>query len=431
MAVLIALARLGSLLFQRFGLSGLIGEIVIGIVLANLVIGDWSILGMLDVVMSDDGAGIHENLNYEVVEIFAELGAIFLLFGVGLETRVRNLMLVGKAAMFVAVLGVVLPFLFGLVLILAYDGNINHAMFLGAAMVATSVGITARVIKEMNVLHTIESRIIIAAAVIDDILGMIILAIVVGAATSGEMAIGDVVKVAGIAVAFVLAIMAIAMWVVPEIYDHFMKRKMRRIHTEHKDLEAEEAHKEDHLGKLIMAVVVCLGVAWFADDIGLAAIIGSFLGGMLLADYAMEWGLEEKIEPITLFFLSFFFLNVGMQVKIEDCLSPAVLGLAAIVILLAVISKYVGCGIGARLGDKTLDKMSSKVIGIGMIPRGEVGIIVAAIGLAAGVMSSELYAVVVIMAVATTIISPPLLVKAFKKRYPDGCPDGEECLIKE
>ncbi|MDR3283407.1 MAG: cation:proton antiporter [Candidatus Methanoplasma sp.] len=432
LAVLIALARLGSLLFQRFGLSGLIGEILIGIILANLVIGDWSIMNLLDVIMPDREAGIEDgSLNYEVVEIFAELGAIFLLFGVGLETRVRNLLSVGRAAMFVAVLGVILPFLFGFALIQVYDGNVNHAMFLGAAMVATSVGITARVIKEMNVLHTLESRIIIAAAVIDDILGMIILAIVVGAARTGNMAIGDVAMVAGIAVAFVLVIMAIAMWVVPEIYDYFVKRKMHKVHEEHKDLEAEESRKEDHLGKLIMAAVVCLGVAWFADSIGLAAIIGAFLGGMLLADYALEWGLEEKFEPITLFFLSFFFLNVGMQVKIEDCMNPAVLGLAAVVIVLAVVSKYIGCGVGARLGDKTLDKLSSKVIGIGMIPRGEVGIIVAAIGLASDAMSSELYAVVVIMAVATTVISPPLLVRAFKKRYPDGCPDGEECYIKQ
>lgn len=428
LVVLLALARLGSWLFQRFGLTGLIGEILVGIVIANISIGDWSFLDMFDIFWdpvpeSDVYVPIPSSENYDVIELFSELGAIFLLFGVGLETRVKSLMSVGKAAMFVAVLGVIVPFVLGFVLILFYDGNTNHAMFLGAAMVATSVGITARVIKDMKVLHTIESRIIIAAAVIDDVLGMVVLAIVIGAAKSTSMM--DIAMITIIAAIFVLGMIAVALWVVPWLYDFFLRRNLNKKVSGEEPAEVKEA--EDHVGKLILAIVVCLGISWFADSIGLAAIIGAFLGGMLFADYATEWNLEERIEPITVLFLSFFFVHVGMQVNIEDCLEPSVLILSAIVIVLAVISKYVGCNFGARLGDKSLDKRSRKIIGIGMIPRGEVGIIVAAIGLSSGAMSSQLYAVVVIMAVATTIIAPPLLQRAFREKYPGGCPGSEEC----
>lgn len=404
LVVLLVLARIGARIFARFGTPGLIGEILIGVVIANLAIGDWSFLSMLDIEM------VSGNQNYDVITLFAELGVMFLLFSVGLETKVKDLLSVGKAAMWVATLGVVIPFIMGFALILMYDGNMNHAMFLGAAMVATSVGITARVIKDMKLLDTKESRIIIGAAVIDDILGMIVLAIVVGMAASGEMSVGGIGMIVIKAVAFVLIVIAAAIWVVPRVYRFFDERNKRKV--------AETGETQSNFNKLILAIVGCLGLAWAADMIGLAAIIGAFLAGMLFAEYAWEWHLEEKIESITTFFISFFFINVGMQVNLADCMNSTVLILAAVIIVLAVISKYIGCGLGARVGDKTLNKDSRKIIGIGMIPRGEVGIIVASYGLASGAMSSELYAVVVIMAVATTIIAPPLLAKVFRKKYP-------------
>jgi Kef-type K+ transport system membrane component KefB len=139
---------------------------------------------------------------------------------------------------------------------------------------------------------------------------------------------------------------------------------------------------------------------------------------MLLAEYAGRWNLEEKIEPITTLFISFFFLNVGMQVDIWSLTSGTAVLLTAVVILLAIATKYVGCSFGARIGDKTLSKESRNIIGFGMIPRGEVGLIVAAIGLASGLMSSEIYGAVIMMAVATTLIAPPLFAWAFRKKYP-------------
>ena len=418
LAVLIVLAYIGSKLFEKFGMPGLIGEIVIGVIIANLTIGDWSLLGMLDIDIE-----LH-NENYDIISLFAELGVIFLLFSIGLKTKVCELMSVGRAAMLVAIMGVLIPFVAGFALIQVYDGNMHHALFMGAALVATSVGITAKVIKDMKLLDAKESKIIIGAAVIDDVLGMIVLAIVVAMTQSTDMEVSGIVLITAEALIFVVAIIALCLWVVPKLYAFIDERTKARI--------KKTGNSKIGIDKLILAIVVCLGMSWFADSIGLAAIIGAFLGGMLLADCTMEWKIDEKVEAITTFFISFFFLHVGMQVVINDLMSMTVLILATIVIVVACLTKYFGCYLGAAIGDKDLDKGSRNIIGFGMIPRGEVGIIVASIGYESGAMSSELYAVVVVMAVATTIIAPPLFAKAFKKKYP---PESETipncgCTVK-
>ncbi|MCL1810888.1 MAG: cation:proton antiporter [Methanomassiliicoccaceae archaeon] len=405
MVTLIVLAYIASAVFERFGLLGLIGEIVIGIVIANLAIGDWTLLGQLGIEMGDSMGG-EPSQNYEIIELFAELGVIFLLFSIGLETKVKDLLSVGKAATLVAVMGVIIPFVAGFALIQIYDGNMHHALFMGAAMVATSVGITARVIKDMKKINAKESRIIIGAAVIDDILGMVVLAIVIGMASS-EGGASNVALISIEALVFVLASMAAALWVVPKIYGFFEKRN--------KD---KPASSRTSISRLVLAIMVCLGFSLIAYEIGLAAIIGAFLGGMLLAEYAHWWKLEERVESITALFISFFFLNVGMQVDLGSLTDVTVVALSIVVILLAIATKYIGCSVGAKMGDKTLSKGSRSIIGYGMVPRGEVGIIIAAIGLASGAMSSELYAVAIMMAVATTIIASPMLARAFKKEYP-------------
>lgn len=407
LVVLLVLARIGSRLFTRLGTPGLIGEILIGIVIANLVIGDWSLMDFLNISMSP------ANDNYEILHLFAELGVIFLLFSVGLETRVSDLMSVGKAAMLVAVMGVIVPFVLGFAFIEVTGDGLHAALFMAAAMVATSVGITARVIKDMKLLDTKESRIIIGAAVIDDILGMIVLAIVIGMVSgdsSGGVSIASIVQTSAMAVGFVLLVLASAKWIVPKLFDYFQKRREEKI--------AKTGEAQSSVNKLVLALVVCLSFAWIADFIGLATIIGAFLGGMLLADHAWEWQLESKVESLMTFFLSFFFLNVGMQIDLAQCANASVIVLSLIIIVLAVISKYIGCSLGARIGDRSLDRNSRSIIGIGMIPRGEVGIVVASYGLAHNVLSVELYAVIIVMAVATTIIAPPMLSKAFRKKYP-------------
>lgn len=409
LVVLYALARAGTVLVSRFGLPGLIGEIIMGVVIANLVIGDFSLMEFLDLGMPAPGVeGDHGSGVYPIVYAMAELGVIFLLFTVGLETKVNDLMKSGKAAFFCALMGVIVPFILGFALIMGTEGNMNHALFLAAAMVATSVGITARIIKDLKLMDTREARIIIAAAVIDDVLGMIVLAIVKGMAESGELSILNVASITLQAVVFVLVVIAICKWIIPRIYDYFEDRKKAK----------EAAGKVPFsTNKLVLAIIVCLAMAALAEFIGLAAIIGAFLAGMMFADHAWEWDLESKIDSISTFLLSFFFLNVGLQVDIGTLGDTSVLVLVVVVIILAVISKLVGCSLGAKMGDRSLDSSSLKIIGFGMAPRGEVGIIVAAIGLASGAMSQDLYAVVVLMSVITTIIAPPIISKLFRQKY--------------
>ena len=406
MAVVFIIARVGSTIFARFGLPGLIGEILMGILIANIAGGSF----MEDILdISFDSTGYRSD-TYTVIYTLAELGVIFLLFSVGLETKVKDLLGSGKAAMLCAILGVILPFVAGLALVLAVGGyDMNCAMFMGAAMVATSVGITARIIKDMRLMEVKESRIIIAAAVIDDVLGMIVLAIVQGMSTSGgDLEIMDLAIIIIKAVAFVLIAIGFAKYAVPKIYDYFDKRNRAII---------AKGKVPYSFNKLIMAIIVCLSMAALAEFIGLAAIIGAFLAGMMFADHAWEWELEHRIEAITSFMISFFFVNVGLMVDISSLGDTTIIILVVVVILLAMVTKFIGCGLGARLGDKTVDKSSFSIIGVGMMPRGEVGIIIASIGLNAGVMSNDLYTVVVMMSVMTTIIAPPILSALFKKKY--------------
>jgi len=392
-STLLLLAFLSSRIISRFGIPGLIGEIAVGILIANLVFDGTSLLSLLDI----DMAGKSEN--YEILEVLAELGVILLLFEVGLETKVRDIISVGKVAMCVAILGVVVPFMFGISLIMIYDGNTTHALFMGAAMVATSVGITAKVIKELNLLDTRESKIIITAAVIDDILGLIVLAMVIGIAGDG-FSIMNLVTLSIMAVSFVMMAILLSIYVMPKVF-HYLDGRLKN--------PASVA--------FIPAIVLCFALAYIADMTGMAAIIGAFLAGMLLSDRAEEWRISKKASTISTLLLPFFFLNVGMQVDIASFTEVTMIALAGILIVLAIVSKYVGCGIGARIGDRGLSKQSRNIIGMGMVPRGEVGIIVASIGLSKGAITPELYAMVIAMAVATTIIAPPILSRLMKGKY--------------
>ncbi len=414
--VVFVLAKLSSLVVKKFGIPGLVGEIIIGVLLSNVIIGDQSIAGYLDLIYDVDSG--YESDGYTILHTLAELGVMFLLFSVGLETRVKDLMSVGKAAFLVALLGVIVPFILGYayIMYMSGDANIYHALFLGAAMVATSVGITARVIKDMKLTDARESRIIIGAAVIDDILGMIVLAIVSGMAKSGGIDFVEIIKISVMALVFVVAILLFAGICVPKIYN-WRKARIERKFAENKN------YLPMRYSMLAVAIACCIGFGYLAEYIGLASIIGSFLAGMIFAEYVFEWKLEEKIEGINTLLVSFFFVYVGIQVDLSS-VDQAVIITTVVVIVLALIGKFIGCSLGAKIGDKSLDKGSLSIIGIGMMPRGEVGIIVATIGLGIYIasehcyaISSELYTTVVLMSVVTTIIAPPLLSMAFRKKY--------------
>jgi Kef-type K+ transport system membrane component KefB len=322
----------------------------------------------------------------EITGILAEIGVIFLLFNVGLETRPAAIFKVGKSAAIVAVLGVVLPFFAGWLLMTAWGSNSVESLFVGTALVATSVGITARVLSAMGLLDAPTSRIILGAAVIDDILGLLVLA-VVSSMAAGTVNYIEILTTAALAIGFTVFITVVGAPVINRV-----------------------APRADQLrsghGMFILGLLLCLGLSVAATFIGVAAIIGSFLAGMALAEASEGHPkMHRQINGVTEFLVPFFLVNIGMQLRLDVFRSPSVIFLCVLVTLVAVATKLFGCGLGAiNLGIKRAAQ-----VGMGMVPRGEVGIIVAQIGLSLAVIGPELYGVVLFMAVATTLIAPPFL----------------------
>jgi Kef-type K+ transport system membrane component KefB len=321
----------------------------------------------------------------ELTRGLAEIGAIFLLFTVGLETRARDLLQVGWTASLVAILGVVLPFSLGFLYMRVIDHTLVESIFVGAAMVATSVGITARVLSDAGVLSTRVGRVILAAAVLDDILGMIVLALV-SSLSEGKVNYISLTIVAGEAIVFSLLIIFFGSHVVGRLRPAVAKLRARN-------------------AAFALAVVLCLGLSLASAYIGMAAIIGAFLAGLALADHSEQYRLRENAHPIMEFLAPFFFVLLGAQVDLKSIDQPGLAGIIAVVCVLAIVSKLVGCGLGAI----SLGYRDALRIGVGMVPRGEVGLIVASVGLRLHTISDSIYTVVVAMSIVTTIFAPPVL----------------------
>ena len=364
-------AKLGDELFKRLGQPGLVGEILAGVLIGP------SVLGLVAPT--------------DVFEVFAELGVVFLLFWVGLETKLSDMRAVGSSAALVGALGVVLPFAGGIALGIALGDGSAEAIFLGVALVATSVGITSAVLIELGVLQTPAARTILGAAVIDDVLGMVLLAIATGLADGGGLDVGAVLAVLAIAIAFI----------------GFFAVGGTRVAQRWPNLLQAPRFSES---PLLPAVIVCLGLAAFSAEIGLAAIIGAFLAGMIVAETKEQHPIEQEVGPLYAFFPPFFFAFIGAEIDLGALADGGALLLLAGLTLLAIVTKYVG----ARLGARRLAPRERHVVALGMIPRGEVGIIVAGIGATAGVVTDERFAVIVAMSVATTLIAPPLLRRALQ-----------------
>src|SRR5687768_15402813 len=326
----------------------------------------------------------------EITSILAEIGVIFLLFNVGLETKPAAIFKVGKSAAIVALLGVVLPFVAGWLLMTVWGSTNVESLFVGAALVATSVGITARVLSALGLLDAPTARIILGAAVIDDILGLLVLAIVASMA-AGTVNYLEILTTAGLAIAFTVFVALVGAPVVTRVAPSV--EKMRSGH-----------------GIFILGLVLCLGLSVAASFIGVAAIIGAFLAGMALAEAAEDNPeMHRQMSGVTEFLVPFFLVNIGMQLSLDIFRSSSVIMLCILVTVVAIVTKLLGCGLGAlNLGIKRAGQ-----VGMGMVPRGEVGIIVAQIGLSLAVIGAELYGVVLFMAVATTVIAPPFLKRLY------------------
>ena len=365
-----AAAKLLSELFERFGQPGIVGEILAGFLIGPHVLG-W---------MAPN----------DVLAILSDLGVMFLLFRVGLDVKASELIKVGGAALMVAFAGVVLPLVLGTGVALLFHQPRLESIFIGAAMVATSVGITAQVLAARGLLQTRAAKVILAAAVVDDVLGLIVLALVSGLA-HGSVNYLELALTGAAALAFTGLLARFGTRTVGRV----MPRLRERLNL----AEAEFA----------LAMILLFSLSLLAVYVGVAAIVGAFLAGLALSDSSdqrvmdMTSGVSELLVP-------FFLAGIGLGLDISALRSPATLLLSALIILAAVASKFIGCG-GAALRMGRLDAIR---IGVGMIPRGEVGMVVAQIGFSMGIMNHSAYGVIVLMSVATTLLAPPLLKAAFQ-----------------
>lgn len=362
---ILAAAMAGNEVFRRLGQPTVVGEILGGVVVGPAVL------------------GIYE-VNPETT-LFAEIGVVLLLFQVGLETRLGDLLRVGRTALAVAVLGVALPFAGGFVAAELAGGDLALAVFLAAALTATSVGITSNVLRDLGALTSRGGRIILGAAVIDDVLAIMILSVAAGVAAGGV----DAVSIASLLAAVVLFVVAVT------VGGTRVLRKRRSLLTEPAFADTP----------LLPGMIVMLGLAALASAIGLAAIIGAFLAGMVVGESSERHALESEVAPVAAFFTPFFFGFIGAQVDLAGLASIEALGLLAGITALAIGTKFVGAFVGA-IGE---GRRRAALVGWGMVPRGEVGIVVAGLGLSAGAIGADIYSVVVGMAIVTTLVVPPLL----------------------
>lgn len=388
-------AKLAGHLAVRVGQPAVLGELIAGVILGNAVL---------------VGVPWFEGFRHNPqLELLSELGVIVLLFAVGLESTVRDMLRVGWSSLLVAVLGVAIPFALGWAVgawLLPHQSAYVHA-FLGATLTATSVGITARVLADLGKSKTPEARIILGAAVVDDILGLVILAIVTGVVHAAErnevLGLGSTTWILAKAVMFLFGALFIGTVLSPRLF-RFASR----------------------LGGdgvlLTTALLFCFLLSYLASTIGLAMIVGAYAAGLILEPVHWrafsergEKQLEELIHPIATFLVPVFFVLMGMRVDLRAFARVEVLGLAAALTLAAIIGKQV-CSLGA-LG-KDLDRLS---IGIGMIPRGEVGLIFAGMGATLtlhgeSIVSESSFSAIVIMVIVTTMVTPPALKWSLARR---------------
>lgn len=390
----IAVLREGTAIFQMFELS-LSGSSLSDA--ATQVVGSNEAPGLLSVLEGPNGAELIQVAH--TVDIFSRYGVIFLLFMVGLETSIGDLREVGSSSLRVAVVGVFLPFLFGFgaASLLMPELPLNTYLFVAATLGATSIGISASVIKEMGKAQSREAHIILGAAVIDDILGLVILAVVTGIVVSGDIDISSIALTISLAGIFLL----IAFTLGPI----FVQKLIERL----KNLDIVEA-------KMFVSFMFVMALAWIANFAGLATIVGAFAAGVILQDaYFKYWGdshyhkvnIRDLIAPLEAILVPIFFVLMGIQVKLESLLDSKVIFVASGLILAAVAGKIL-CGFVAERGSKRL------AIGVGMLPRGEVGLIFASIGSSLDVINASLFSAIVLVIIITTLIAPPLLKYSFK-----------------
>jgi len=399
LVILLPVAKLAGSVAEGLGQPAVMGELLAGLMLGNL-----GLLGFaqLDFLKTEEG-----------LKILAQLGVILLLFEIGLDASLADLMKVGVSSLLVAAIGVMLPFLLGWLVsawLLPHHSYYVHA-FIGATLCATSVGITARVLQDIDAMRTREAKIILGAAVIDDVLGLLILAVVSGMITGADqgtaISLGSISYLLGTAVLFLAGSLYIGIWLVPHVFHHASKTPARGV-------------------VFSLSLTLCFLLSYLSAAIGLAPIVGAFAAGLVLESVPMEKYLQAEelspdkmLHPLSVFLVPLFFVQMGLRIDLASLFRIEVLGLAFGLTVAAILGKQ-ACGFGA-IG-KNLSRLS---IGIGMIPRGEVGLIFAGIGLTLSVngeriLDQAVFSAILIMVMLTTIVTPPLLQWSFARRVRKG-----------
>ncbi len=362
--VLIA-AKVAAEVAERVGFPPVVAEILAGVAIGP---------SALDLVGTE-----------QTLRVLGEIGVILLLLQVGMEMDLAELGAVGRASVMVAVVGVAVPMAagFGVSEIFGYDAK--TALFLGAALAATSVGITARVFSDLRALASVEARTVLGAAVADDVLGLVILTVVVRIVSEGSVSLLSVLGIVAIAAAFLVATTAVGARAAPPLFQ-FLHRYARSTGT-----------------VVALALAFTLAFAELADAAQLAPIVGAFVAGLSLSRSAVSDRITRELAPVGHLFIPVFFLQIGIDAKVEAFFDPTVLGIGAALLAVAVAGKLVAAiGAAGSPGDKRL-------IGLGMLPRGEVGLIFATIGLREAILDQDQYAALLLVVLATTLLAPPLL----------------------
>lgn len=393
---MLMVGKLGGELAERLGQPAVLGELLGGIIVGG------SVLGIVPTALGDPMT--------ETVHLFAEIGVVILLFEVGLETDLKEMFRVGPAAAAVAAVGVTVPFLLGAGYWYFANPDLGAlpegvslakvAVFVGATLTATSVGITARVLTDLHRMHTREARTIIGAAVIDDVLGLVMLAVVVGLAAGSAVTFGVIAWTFVKAVGFLVLAVLIGNFVSPHLFDFIDRLRVRGV-------------------LLVSAFCFALLLAALADISDSAMIIGSFAAGIILSSTNQFDLVVERIEPVADVFTPIFFVSVGAAVNVQlflpwsDEFNTGVLAIGGILTAIAVVGKVVS---GWAV---PWEKMNRLAVGVGMIPRGEVGLIFADIGRRSGLLSEGAFSAILIMVMASTFITPPLLKIIFQRDGPE------------
>ena len=365
LTIILIVAKVAAEVSDRIHVPAVIGEIVAGILIGP------SVLGLVN--------------TGDMLSFLAELGVIMLLIQVGLETDIVELKSVGRASILVAIIGVVLPMLLGFGVSSMLGESNNTSLFVGAALTATSIGITARVFGDLRALATVEARTVLGAAVVDDVLGLIILTVVTRIVEQGSVGIGTIASTIGLAVGFLAVTSTVGFTIFPQLFARI----------------AKGARSTSTVS--VVAIGIALGFSVLADKAHLAPIIGAFVAGLALRRIATHERVERDVSSLAQVFVPIFFLNIGISTNIRAMADARVIGVALLLSVVAIVAKIAAASgaIGSR-GDKL-------TIGFGMLPRGEVGLIFASIGLSVGALSEELYGSVLVVVLVTTLVAPPLL----------------------